>query len=167
MFAETRSYVFAVVDVVPCSPSLRSLLTGTRHRIACSYDTAVINIRLHSTATSQRALCPLRVAWNEPEKATLAAVIQGLKENFHNSFGVLFFLGHNWLKNETSNLIMNQKNPYKPNRQYLFRLLGVQLLTAAFSKIINIELYNARSRWVGACNSTIFLSRRFHRPIYF
>ena len=24
-----------------------------------------------------------------------------------------------------------------------------------------------RSLWAGACNSTIFLSRRFHRPIYF
>ena len=24
-----------------------------------------------------------------------------------------------------------------------------------------------RRRWVGACNSTTFLSRRFHRPIYF
>ena len=25
----------------------------------------------------------------------------------------------------------------------------------------------ARSLWTGTCNSTIFLSRRFHRPIYF
>ena len=27
------------------------------------------------------------------------------------------------------------------------------------------EIGNCRSRWVGACNSTIFLSRRFHGPI--
>ena len=26
---------------------------------------------------------------------------------------------------------------------------------------------NSRSRWVGACNSTILLSLRFHRPVYF
>ena len=28
-------------------------------------------------------------------------------------------------------------------------------------------LYAVRSLWVGACNSTTFLSRHFHRPIYF
>ena len=29
------------------------------------------------------------------------------------------------------------------------------------------EISNYRSQWVGACNSTIFLSRRFHRMVYF
>ena len=29
------------------------------------------------------------------------------------------------------------------------------------------RLFFVKSQWVGACNSTTFLSRRFHRPIYF
>ena len=32
---------------------------------------------------------------------------------------------------------------------------------------LRFKLNYYRSLWVGACNSTIFLSRRFHRPIYF
>ena len=31
----------------------------------------------------------------------------------------------------------------------------------------NQKCNQVRSLWVGACNSLIFLSRRFHRPIYF
>ena len=38
---------------------------------------------------------------------------------------------------------------------------------AGFRTISNIFLSSSRSLWVGACNSTIFLSRCFHRPIYF
>ena len=39
--------------------------------------------------------------------------------------------------------------------------------TESLNGDLNEILFDIRSLWVGACNSPIFLSRRFHRPIYF
>ena len=36
-----------------------------------------------------------------------------------------------------------------------------------FEGQVSLRMITIRSRRVGACNSTRFLSRRFHRPIYF
>ena len=58
---------------------------------------------------------------------------------------------------------------YKPffyhRKVYVTHFVGdIKRQTCCYRRIL---LASNRSSWMGACNCTIFLSRRFHRPIYF
>ena len=67
----------------------------------------------------------------------------------------------------TQMIFFNQSNLLLCNDSCLTKLRGVSRhLSEEECHAILAQPQHDRSRWVGACNSTIFLSRRFHPPLY-